>query len=126
MLFRSGRRLHFVNNLLGFEVTVVSAAEQLPVGDVTARAVFTPTGRFRGDIELYYGDVPMGRTHIPRTTPITYGVDPFFIGAPRMTPVSHATEHLGECPVVDHVVVEALGEPYRDPVGEARAALSQQ
>ena len=96
------------------------------VGDVTARAVFTPTGRFRGDIELYYGDVPMGRTHIPRTTPITYGVDPFFIGAPRMTPVSHATEHLGECPVVDHVVVEALGEPYRDPVGEARAALSQQ
>ena len=125
-MYVEGRRLHFVNNLLGFEVTVVSAAEQLPVGDVTARAVFTPTGRFRGDIELYYGDVPMGRTHIPRTTPITYGVDPFFIGAPRMTPVSHATEHLGECPLVDHVVVEALGEPYRDPVGEARAALSQQ
>ena len=127
-LYVQGRRLHYVNNLLGAEVTTVSAAEELPAGEVLVRATFHPTGRFRGDLELWYGDVPMGRGAIARTTPITYGVDPFFLCEQRMTPVAPQLEHIDRLPdgVLDHVVVEAVGAPFRDPAGEARAGLAMQ
>jgi arylsulfatase len=127
-LYVHGRRLHYVNNLLGAQITTVSASEALPEGPVLVRATFTPTGRFQGDVELFYGDVPMGRGSIPRTTPITYGVDPFFVSEQRMTPVAPQLEHIARMPdsVLDHVLVEALGEPFRDPAGEQRAALAQQ
>jgi arylsulfatase A-like enzyme len=127
-LYVQGRRLHYVNNLLGAEVTTIDAAEELPAGDVLVRATFTPTGRFRGDLELWYGDVPMGRGSIPRTTPITYGVDPFFLCEQRMTPVAPQLEHIAPLPdgVLDHVAVEAFGPPFRDPEGEARAGLAMQ
>jgi arylsulfatase len=127
-LYLAGRRLHYVNNLLGAKLTTVSAGVELPTGDVLVRATFTPTGRFQGDLELWYGDVPVGRGHIPLTTPLTYGVDPFCVGRQRMTPIAPVLRGAAEIPegVLDHVVIEAIGKAYRDPVGEARVALATQ
>ncbi len=127
-LYVQGRRLHYVNNLLGAQVTTVSASVELPAGPVLVRATFTPTGRFQGDVELWYGDVPVGRGHIPLTTPITYGTDPFCIGAQRMSPIAPGLDGpftLAEG-VLDTVVIDVVGEPDRDPRGEAQAALAQQ
>ena len=127
-LYIEGRRLHYVNNLLGAQLTTVSASVSLPAGEVTARVTFTPTGRFQGDIALWYGDVPVGEGHIPFTTPLTYGVDPFCIGFQRMTPIAPALVGRAEIPdgVLDHVVVDASGRAYRDPAGEAAAAMAMQ
>ncbi len=127
-LYIADRRLHYVNNFLGTQYTTVSATVQLPVGDVLARATFTPTGRFQGTLELWYGDVPVGRGHIPVTTPITYGVDPFSVGYQRMTPISPNLHGRAEivAGVLDHVVIETTGPAHRDPAAEQQAALAQQ
>jgi arylsulfatase A-like enzyme len=127
-LYLADRRLHYVNNLLGATHTTVSASVMLPVGDVLVRATFTPTGRFQGTLELWYGDVPVGRGHIPTTTPITYGVDPFSVGYQRMTPIAPALR--GSAPItpglLDHVLIETTGPAHRDQAGEQQAALAQQ
>jgi hypothetical protein len=127
-LYLAGRRLHYVNNFLGTQYTTVSAEVDLPAGEVLVRATFTPTGRFRGEVELWYGDVPVGRGAIPMTTPLTYGVDPFAVGYQRMTPITPALEGEARLPdgVLDHVVVEVTGRAYRDPTAEARVGLGRQ
>lgn len=127
-MYLADRRLHWVNNLLGASITTVSAEVELPAGDVAARVVFTPTGRFRGDVELWYGDVPVGRGSIPLTTPVTYGVDPFAVGYQRTTPISRALVGRAEITpgVLHHVVVEPAGRAWRDPAAEQAAALAQQ
>lgn len=127
-LYLHGRRAHYVYNLLGAQITTVSASVELPEGEVLVRVTFTPTGRFQGDVELWYGDVPVGRGHIPLTMPITYGVDPFFVGAQRTTTVAPALEHLGGVPagMLGHVAIEATGPVHRDPAAEARAGLAMQ
>ncbi len=127
-LYAKGNRIHYVNNLLGAEITTISASIELPAGAVRARAVFTPTGRFEGDLALYYDDVPVGEGHIARTTPISYGVEGFSVGYQRGAPVSPDYEgHFAFTPgVLRRVIVEGVGDRYRDPAGEQRAALAQQ
>ena len=127
-LYLAGRRLHYVNNLLGAEVTTISAEVELPAGDQVVTATFAPTGRFAGDVELRYGDVPVGGGPVARTTPVTYGVEPFSVGEQRMTPISPALQGRAALPagVLDAVVIEAFGPPYRDPEGEQRAAVAIQ
>ena len=101
---------------------------ELPAGPVLARATFTPAGRFRGDLELWYGDVAVGRGHIAMTTPVSYGVDPFCVGAQRMTPIAPELRGDAAIPdgVLDNVVIETEGRAYRNPEAEARAALATQ
>ena len=127
-LYLADRRLHYVNNFLGTTHTTVSAGVQLPVGEVLVRATFTPTARFQGTLELWYGDVPVGRGHIPATTPVTYGVDPFSVGYQRMTPIAPGL--LGNAPitpgVLDLVLIETTGPAHRDRAAEQHAALAQQ
>ena len=127
-LYVAERRLHYVNNLLGAEITTITAEVELPAGPVLVRAVFQPTGRFRGDLALWYDDVPVGRGHIAHTTPVTYGVEPFSVGEQRMTPVAPILQGRARLPagVLDHVVIEALGPAFRDPEAEQRAALAIQ
>jgi hypothetical protein len=106
----------------------VSASEELPAGDILVRAVFNATGRFRGEMNLYYGDVPIGSGNIPITTPLTYGVDPFSVGYQRMGSISSDLPGKFEMPegVLHRVVIDAIGRAYRDPEGEQRAALARQ
>ena len=127
-LYVRDRRLHYVNNLLGAEITTVTAEVELPLGPVLVRAVFQPSGKFRGDLELWYDDVLVGRGHIAHTTPVTYGVEPFSVGEQRMTPVAPILQGRARLPegVLDHVVIEALGPAFRDPEAEQRAALAIQ
>ena len=127
-LYLADRRLHYVNNLLGTTYTTVSAEVELPAGDVLVAVEFTATGRFQGEAQLWYGDVPVGRGAIQMTTPLTYGVDPFSIGRQRMTPISPVLYGQAEITpgVLHSVVVEPQGRPWRDPEGEARAALATQ
>jgi len=127
-LYIAGRTLHYVNNLLGAELTTVTAGDNVPPGPVTVRAVFTPTGRFTGDIELWYDTTPVGRGHIPRTIPVSYGVEPFCVGAQRMTRIAPSLHGEARIPegVLERVVIRTEGTPYRDPTGEARVALSVQ
>lgn len=127
-LYLADRRLHYVNNLLGTTYTTVSAEVELPAGEVLVAVEFTATGRFQGEAQLWYGDVPVGRGAIPMTTPLTYGVDPFSVGRQRMTPISPVLHGQAEVTpgVLHSVVVEPQGRPWRDPEGEARAALATQ
>jgi arylsulfatase len=127
-LYLAGRRLHYVNNLLGAQFTTISASVELPIGEVLVRATFTPTSRCAGDLELWYGDVPVGRGQISETTPFTYGVDPFTVGYQRMTPIAPALRGTAAITpgVLDHVVVEVAGKSYRDPEREDRARLAMQ
>ena len=127
-LYLAGGRAHYVNNLLGAQVTTISASVPLPPGEVLLRATFTPTGRFQGDVELWYGDVPVGRGHIPLTTPLTYGVDPFCVGRQRMTPIAPQLPGTAEITpgVLGPVVIEAAGTAWRDPTREDRAAQAMQ
>jgi arylsulfatase len=127
-MYLADRRLHWVNNLLGTTITTVSAEVELPAGEVLVAVEFSATGRFQGEVQLWYGDVPVGRGAIPMTTPLTYGVDPFSVGRQRMTPISPALHGQADITpgVLHSVVVEPQGRPWRDPEGEARAALATQ
>ena len=123
-----GNRLHYVHNLLGASVVTVSASVDLPVGKTAARVVFTPTGRFRGDVTLYYGDVPVGEGHLDRTTPISFGVEGFSVGYQRGAAITDAYEapFAIDHAVLRRVVIDGLGAAYRDASAEERAALAQQ
>jgi arylsulfatase len=127
-VYLEGRRLHYAYNLLGAQVTTVTADRELPSGEVTARVVFTATGRFRGDVELFVGDERVGAGTVPRTQPVTYGVEPFTVGYQRMTPIVPALRGRAEITpgVLRRVVVEAAGRAYRDPPAEAAAGLALQ
>jgi arylsulfatase len=127
-LYLKGRRLHYVQNFLGAFSTTVSASVELPLGEFLARAVFTSTSRFKGTMQLFYGDVPVGEGAIPFTTPVTYGVDPFTVGYQRMTPITPDITGSGRIPdgVLLNVVVDAIGPVFKNAEGEARAALGMQ
>jgi arylsulfatase len=127
-LFVKDGRLHYTYNFLGIELTTVTAEVELPSGPTVARVEFVPTGPFAGDVDLYYGDLPVGQGHVVRTMPITYGMAPFSVGYQRgpavapdyEPPFAFAPGVLGE------VVFEVEGRPYRDPAAEQRAASAIQ
>jgi arylsulfatase A-like enzyme len=81
-------RLFFDYNHLGTTLTSIGAEVKLPPGPCTARIVFTPEGHHKGDIELYYGDVPVGGGQIPRTTLVTFGMHGLTVGHQLGSPVS--------------------------------------
>jgi hypothetical protein len=122
------RRLHYVHNLLGSSVYDIGASVELPAGRTAARVVFTPTGRLRGDIQLFYDDLPVGEGHLPRTTPFTYGMHGFTVGHQRGAAVcdGYVAPAVMAPGVLRRVVIEGIGRSYRDPVAEERAALAQQ
>jgi hypothetical protein len=128
-VYIKGRRLHFVHNLLGASIVDIGSSVDLPDGHTNARVVFTPTGRFQGDVELFYDGLPVGQGHIPRTTPITYGITAgFTVGYQRTSAVCDAYEapFAISHDVLKQVVIDGMGRPYRDAPAEERAALAQQ
>ena len=127
-LYLKGRRLHFVHNLLGMQSTTVSASVELPAGRVIARAVFKPTGAFRGNVGLFYDAVPVGEGTLARTTPVTYGAGGFAVGYQPGPPVTEACPGRFAVPegLVLQVVIETQGAPHRDPAAEARVARAKQ
>jgi arylsulfatase A-like enzyme len=119
-------RLHFAYNHLGATITTVVADVELAAGPVVARVTFSPTGSFQGDVDLYYGDVPVGQGHVPRTVLVTYGMTGFSVGYQRGDAV--APDYAGRFDITPgalrRVVIEVEGRPHRG--GEARAGLAMQ
>ena len=60
--------------------------------------------------------------------PISFGVEGFSVGYQRGAPVTDAyeTPFAIDQDVLRRVVIDGMGPPYRDPAGEARAAMAQQ
>jgi arylsulfatase A-like enzyme len=128
-VYIKGRRLHYVHNLLGASITDIGASVELPTtGRVNARVVFTPTAQFAGDVELFYDGVPVGQGHVARTTPISYGMTGFTVGHARGHEVTEAysAPFAIDDAVLKQVVIDGIGEAYRNPPAEERAALAQQ
>jgi arylsulfatase len=127
-LYVHQRRLRFVHNVLGTHEHRIGAEVELPAGPLLARLTFTPTGRNAGDVGLWYGDVPVGGGHLPSLTPVTYGFEPFCVGAQPLSPICDDLVGRAEIPVgvLRHVVIEVSGRPARDAAAEERAALAMQ
>lgn len=127
-LYLLGRRLHYVYNFVGTDITTVSAEVELPVGPVVARMSFTPASEGGGAVELHYGDVPVGGGAIARTTLLTYGTPGFAVGYQPSSPITPALPGRGEITpsVVGRVVVDVQGRAPRDPNRATRSDLATQ
>jgi arylsulfatase len=126
--FVHGGRLHFTYNFLATQITTVTAEVELPTEPVTVRIVFTRNGA-GGDVDLFYGDVPVGRGHVARTTPVTYGMAGFAIGFQPAGPIHPGLTGRAELPPAGlrRVVFEASGrDPIRDALAGSRADLATQ
>jgi hypothetical protein len=128
VVFLRNGRLHFTYNHLGTTFTTVAAAVVLPAGAVEARIEFTPTGAHAGDVDLFYGDVPVGQGHIARTTLVTVGVHGFTVGYQRGSAIDPLLT--GRCDVTPgalrRVVIETFSEPQRTPPTEDRVGMASQ
>ena len=127
-LYLQDRRLHWTYNWLGAQVTTISSEEPLPAGRVDVEMTFTPTGRFQGDVVLARDGAPIGKGHVPTTTPVTYGLVGFTVGYQRGTAVSPTYDPPFVLPkgVLRSVVIEPDGLDYRDPPAEERAGVAMQ
>jgi hypothetical protein len=90
--------------------------------------VFTATGQFAGDVDLFYDDLPVGQGHVPRTVMVTFGMVGFTVGYQRGSAVTPAYDGRFQITPdsLTRVVIEADGRPYRDPEGEQRTAMAIQ
>jgi arylsulfatase len=128
VMFIEENRLHFTYNFVATRITTVSAEMTLPAEPVTVRVVFTRTGA-GGDVELFYGDVPVGNGRIERTTPLTYGTPGFAIGFQPAGPIHPGLNGRAELSptVLRRVTVESSGrDPIRDAMVESRVDLATQ
>jgi arylsulfatase len=123
VLYVRDRRLHYAYSFVGSTVTTVSAEVELPAGPTVARVLFRHSGRVGegGEVELYYGDVPVGAGSIRRTTPVTYGTPGFAVGFQPSSPITPDLPGRAELPrgVLRSVVVEVHG---RDPIRDVALA----
>jgi arylsulfatase A-like enzyme len=127
-LFVKDDRLHFTYNYVATEITTVTAEVTLPSGPTVVKVVFSRTGS-GGDVDLFYGDVPVGHGHVPTTTPLTYGTPGFAVGFQPAGPVSPGLAGRAELSpsVLRRVVVEASGrDPIRDALAASRVDLATQ
>lgn len=126
--FVRDRRLRFSYNHLGTSFTDVAAEVELPEGPVQARVEFVPTGAYAGDVELYYGDVPVGTGHVPRTTLVTLGMHGFTVGYQRGSSISPtcAGRQAFTPGALSRVVVETDAHRYRPVPDEDRIGLGVQ
>ena len=129
VLFVEDRRLHYTYNFVGTTVTTVVAEVELPTEPVVVRATFTRNGFGGGEVELFYGDVPVGQGTVERTTPLTYGTPGFTVGHQPSGPIHPGAVGRREMApgVLGRVVVEAEGRrPKADPDQEPRVDLATQ
>lgn len=131
VLYVQDRRLHYAYSFVGSEVQTVSADVELPAGPVVARCSFRYGGRVGegGEVELRYGDVPVGAGRLTRTTFFTYGTPGFAVGFQPSGPITDALPGRAELPrgVLRRVVIETHGrDPIRDVALAEQAEEAQQ
>jgi arylsulfatase len=119
-LYIKDRRLHYAYNFVGTTITTVSASVELPAGQSVAMMHSTPNGMGGADIDLRYGDVPVGDGTVPRSTPVTYGMAPFAVGYLPQAPITPALSGRSEIPdgVVTRVVFDVTKRQRPEPSRE--------
>ncbi len=121
-------RLHYVHNFLGLQHFVVAATVPVPRGAHRLIVEFTMTARFKGNVELFYDDLPVGSAEIPMTVPFFYGTAGFTVGYLRGHSVVK-DEHVPftfTAGALHRVIIEPEGSTWRDPIREDRSALGTQ
>ncbi|MFM8776329.1 MAG: sulfatase/phosphatase domain-containing protein, partial [Actinomycetota bacterium] len=122
------KRLHYVHNFLDLYYFSVSAEVDVPIGAHALRVVFTSTGRFKGEVSLFYDDLPVATGAIPATVPVFFGVYGLTVGYLRGSSVIRGVDS----PVtftdsaLQRVVVAPSGHSWRDPEGDGRVAMATQ
>jgi arylsulfatase len=127
-VFIDDDRLHFTYNYVATDITTVVAEVRLPDEPVVVKVSFTRTGP-GGDVELSYGDVPVGRGSIARTTPLTYGTPGFAVGFQPAGPIDGRLHGRAEFApeLLGRVIVEGTGKnPVRDLLLNSRVDLATQ
>jgi len=120
--------LHYLHNFLGLRRFVAAANVPVPRGKHQLIVDFTTTGRFKGTVELFYDDLPVGSAEIPMTVPFFYGTAGFTVGYLRGHSVieeEHAPFAFTPGALLT-VAVEPEGSTWRDPAREDRAARATQ
>jgi len=128
VVFIDEGRLHFTYNYVATEISTVVAEVELPQQPVIVKVVFTRTGP-GGDVELFYGDVPVGNGSVPRTTPLTYGTPGFAVGFQPAGPIDVRLSGRAEFDpaLLGRVVVEGVGvNPVRELLLGSRVDLATQ
>jgi arylsulfatase len=125
-------RLHYVHNFLGLQRFVAAASVPIPRGAHRLVVEFTMSARFKGNVELFYDDLPVGAAEIPMTVPFFYGTAGFTVGYLR----GHSVIHEEHVPfaftdgALHRVIIEPESRTWRDPVLDPknadRAALGTQ
>jgi arylsulfatase A-like enzyme len=126
--FVKDNRLVYEYNFVGVERFVVTSSVEVPVGESTLQMRFDLTGRLQGRATLLIGGEVVGAGDIPRTCPITTGLEPLDCGQDTQTPVSPDYESPFRFEgTIKRVVLEVVGkQPRTDAEAETRAALAQQ
>jgi len=127
-VFVKDKRLHYVHNFLDLYYFSVSAEVDLPVGVHTLRVEFKSTGRFKGEVNLYYDDLPVGSGAIPATVPVFFGVFGLTVGYLRGSSVIRGVEapFSFTASALQRVIVVPAGRSWRDPQGDERVASATQ
>jgi hypothetical protein len=127
-VFVKDKRLHYVHNFLDLYYFSVSAEVDLPVGVHTLRVEFKSTGRFKGEVNLYYDDLPVGSGAIPATVPVFFGVFGLTVGYLRGSSVIRGVEapFSFTASALQRVIVVPAGQSWRDPQGDERVASATQ
>ena len=92
------------------------------------RVEFKSTGRFKGEVSLYYDDLPVGSGEIPATVPVFFGVYGLTVGYLRGSSVIREVESpfTFTQSALQRVIVQAAGHSWRDPDGDERVAMATQ
>jgi arylsulfatase len=68
------------------------SSENVPTGKSELKMVFSNTGKFKGDAELFINNKSVGKVHIPKTIPITYSIEETFdVGQDTGSPIIEDT-----------------------------------
>ncbi|MDM9632169.1 arylsulfatase [Robiginitalea aurantiaca] len=84
-------QLVYVYNYIG-DRTVIMSSEDVPEGKSELKMVFTSTGQFQGDAELFINGKSVGKARIPKTIPATYSIEETFdVGQDTGSPIIEDT-----------------------------------
>jgi arylsulfatase len=85
------KQLVYVYNYIG-ERTVLMSSQEVPIGKSELKMVFTSTGQFEGDAELFINGASVGKAHIPKTIPATFSIEETFdVGQDTGSPIIEDT-----------------------------------
>jgi arylsulfatase len=85
------QQLVYIYNFVGNR-TVLISSENVPIGKSQLKMVFTNTGQYEGDAELFINNKSVGKVHIPKTIPITFSIEETFdVGEDTGSPIIEDT-----------------------------------